>query len=1424
MLLYPMWYRAFGVRRLPNFTMPVSFGIAKLSLPQGAVINYFPEDSATFGIGLDDPLIKNSEKMVYIEHNIELRSDIGNPKPTPFIVQKPIREYQRRTRSKIRPLMSPASVFGNPRIWVVENFAPLQFLKRYPTSFFAAYYRWVNVRVTMWKKVDEIATEWPDRHQFVRIQLPEMLPSFTALRLADRRIDRTSLSKIQGNESFNIMDMFQWLGDNRAESPMSHIKPENFAKINVIFQSKDRWFCVNLGLLNSWKAGVDAEGKKTPGVDSLVLQKRFLKSLMTLQESHTIVEVKDEEEYEEDEDNLHPDAVENKKGTSTVEKQLEESGPVVTTQDEDYVSDVDFKEEQARHLKEDLEELAAIAEMDAEIDKDLEGLDQMNEAAEKNEAELETTVPAIVKIGGERKSLDQGIIDKANEMADSGMMTGGEYRRLMKLANSYKEIKNPYGPGMLADHLVIKPESLKITQSTKIPDNPLVFDKTMLQSSLLEFDSRYVKEILSKDVVNSVMALQNAGIAVVDYQVEEVEDVLNHYEIHTIKLAPATGPASTIRFKIPKVSPDGSYLANGVRYSLRKQRGDVPIRKVDPTSVALTSYYGKVFVDRSARSVNNYPKWLSDQIRAIGLDPKDNRVTELRPSNVFNHLNKTPRLYSLLSQSFRRFTAVGIDFFFEFTNREKEFGEAKVRAAESKGMVVIGKKGAELVLVDQYDTLYVQKARGPEPLGKLEELLQLDTSDAPLEMAEMGVFNKSIPMGLILGYYFGLERVIKALRPTVFRRQQVGERLKLAEGEYAVRFADENLIFHRDDKVVSLLMAGFLQYWKAIRSHSVYDFNRKDVYLNVLETAKIGVRYLRELDLLRDMFIDPITFDLLTEMKEPTEWEGLLVRAVELLTTDWAPAETDMEYMRIKGYERISGAVYAEMVRAARVHNARRGAAGNKVEMAPHAIWQAIQDDPSKGQVEESNPIECLRTQESVTFGGTGGRSRRSMVKRSRVFHPNDMGVISESTVDSGDVAISTFTTADPNFTSLRGLSRRYEPGQDGATKLISTAALVSPCADRDDPKRVNFIGIQYHSTMFAEGYDVQPVQTGYGDVLPHRVNDLFAYTAKGDGVVVAVSDKAITVEYKDGTQRSVELGRRFGTVAGKIFPHHVHSDLKVGQKIKEGDVVAYNTHYFKPSALNPTQVSLKTGITVRTAILECSDTLEDSSVISEDVAKLLRTQITKPRDLVVTFDQKIHGLVTKGQKVDSEDILCTIEDAVTANTDLFDEESIDTLRLLGSPTPKAKYNGVVESIEIYYNGDKEDMSPSLRAIADAGDKERAKLQKALGRKVLTGSVDGALRVAGNPLNMDSMLIRVFITTDVGAGVGDKGVFANQMKTIFGRVMSGVNQTKSGLPLGAIFSYTSFSNRIVLSPELIGTTTTLLKVLSKKVVEAYRKG
>ena len=101
--------------------------------------------------------------------------------------------------------------------------------------------------------------------------------------------------------------------------------------------------------------------------------------------------------------------------------------------------------------------------------------------------------------------------------------------------------------------------------------------------------------------------------------------------------------------------------------------------------------------------------------------------------------------------------------------------------------------------------------------------------------------------------------------------------------------------------------------------------------------------------------------------------------------------------------------------------------------------------------------------------------------------------------------------------------------------------------------------------------------------------------------------------------------------------------------------------------------------------------------------------EVTKKVPVFVKFDNEIHRLVKVGQKVTLDDLLCIIEDPITSTNSMFDEESIMMLQSLGAMTPKAKKNGVVERIEVFYNGDKEDMSESLRAIADAADRRLIK-------------------------------------------------------------------------------------------------------------------
>jgi len=130
-------------------------------------------------------------------------------------------------------------------------------------------------------------------------------------------------------------------------------------------------------------------------------------------------------------------------------------------------------------------------------------------------------------------------------------------------------------------------------------------------------------------------------------------------------------------------------------------------------------------------------------------------------------------------------------------------------------------------------------------------------------------------------------------------------------------------------------------------------------------------------------------------------------------------------------------------------------------------------------------------------------------------------------------------------------------------------------------------------------------------------------------------------------------------------------------------------------------------------------------------------------------------------------------------------------------------------------------MSASLQELAQSSDKARRQRAKQLNQTYTSGLVDASMHVDKRPLELDNLVIRIYITHLQSASVGDKAVFGNQLKTIVGRVMAGHNQTESGEDIDALFAYASVSARQVLSPEIMGTTNTLLRVISRKVADIY---
>ena len=1455
MIKYTDFYRRFGVRKESSLKGFRYLSTERFQLPRDSVYHYLPSNSTEKSVDPNDLLVANHPGDLYCVHFEQLTSFEGGPTPLPMNRTSVIRAIEKQNR-KLRRVRQMSAVVNNPKALLIYNYSLLQHFYRYRVNFLNPWQRWYNTYATMWENINKTTAE-TERQHFVRVDIPLRLPSIALLNRAANNITRDILTEFNSPQLLQLLDLWKWAG--AMESAMGKLQPEARERVNLVFIDGGFVGVINLFSLYQWQgAGEPSKDKDEVEDDSFIneLERRYAKKLaggedngrtaaagrpqLTLFQRKLLFFMIRMAQLR----TVNNDVVETNAASKAEQDEAEEAAQSSTSDPFDTASLFDQDDEP--------EELEQPPEIDAVDTTQLQTAPGEREAPVSADAApvaasedeplfkpvtddelmddslFEINPPELVEVKNVDETQEElnvldapeiGVVNRAYELHDRGLISTAEVRRFEKLAVKYKQLENPFAPSETVEELAtITDEMLAFDEKEcTLEKLPGVDDQSMLKSSLLQFDAKYIKNVLHRDIAQAVLSLQRVGVAVTDYQVDRVIDAANKYDVYTIKVTPVAGAASTLRFTLPVFEEDGSWTADGARYMLRKQRGDAPIHKVNERRVALTSYDSKLFVERSDKVVHNFDDWIQAQIIAKMVSGSGEVTSINYRSGKASSVEGLPRHYTGLAARFSAITTPTWELSFDYDKVNELYGDKVVKFLASQKLVPFARSGSEILAMDDAGAVYTLTGNHLASFGDIGTVFDIDMGKAPLEMVEMKVAGKKLPLGIALCYMLGIDKVLKRCNCTP-RRVPKGQRLQLERDEFAVRFFDESLVFSKQDRMAALLFSGFQPFARAVANYPFTEYNKKDVYLNVIEGRGLGMRQLHALTDHRLFFIDPITLGLLKEMGEPTDFVGLLFRSTELLLNDDIPVVDD----RFKGYERVAAAVYRELARAAKVYRRRPLSAKASIELNPNAVWMAIQTDPANGLIEDANPINYLKEQEAVTFGGTGGRSSRSMVRGTRRYNPRDFGVISEATKDSSDVAISTYFTANPKLKNLRGTIDPADFTDFEMTSAISTSALCAPSALNDDPKRVNFINIQNSSTVASVGNKSMPMRTGYESVIAHRVGKLYAFSTKQAGKVVEVSRNHIAVEYEDGTRDSCQLGRRFGVVAGTTVPHTVVTDMRVGDTFNRTEILAWNEGFYMRDRFNPRQVLARTGTLVTMAVVDSSDTHEDSSAISAKLALEMATELSETRVIDLRFDQSVANLVKKGDRVEPDTILCVIEDPLTGNAGLFDTVSEDTLRLLSANTPKAESEGVIESIEVFYRGDKDDMSESLREVADYYDAERRKLVRSMRQEAsVSGEVFDRVRIGGRVLEYDRMVIRLQITHLIPMGVGDKGVFANQMKTVVGRVFSGEHVTESGVPYDTIFSNSSFFNRIVESPYKWGSTNSLLLKGSRNTADIY---
>lgn len=975
------YQREHGLINIGDVVRKSTHGLSDLEYPFNSVVHIAPIDDLTMGVSASHPAIpKGQDLNLYADFEMALKTVKGRPIQQRRNFESEIKDWFRKNR-QFRMVRDEERTISQRSNLLVVNYGVLPMRYYYQAATYSQYNKWQNVINTVARRIESMTNTHEKSEQFLVLTLTDRLPTIAELRKAEESVPSDLLPIFESPTSQWLLEMFRWLGDGSRNSLLRGWSEADLARVNVLLMHNDKWIFSNLSVFwNSRNSTIDdlddgLEEIKN-GLSTKEVQNRLLRWFMGL--------------YGEVDDSVF-DAPEESEEVSTQEE------PETLSNEEA----VDIGNE--------------------EIGEDF---------LDDDDDELSTN-----RRGRRARTDSDHLMSSAHTMLESGQITQREYSSIEERVNNVINLPNPFGEGTIEDALKIDEEAIPIAPKEYVKGND-VLDEDMLKSSLDTYNQKYIEQVFKQDMLRNILASQRADFIISNIDIDEIEDLNNEY--YSIKIRGRTigGAESTIPLKIHKPRADGTFLANGVRYRLRPQPIDLPIRKVSPSKVTLTSVgYGKSAVQRSEFVSVNYDAWIARKLMAIAIDDTNSLLDSASSGNVFNNDVSLPRDYTAVAKSISSLKSKKYEFTFDYS---------KVKDLKVKdGHVPISKEGR--YTMDFKGMVY----DGGEELGTLIEIFQL--GDPPREYAEYMLLGKKIPVAVLLGARMGFSELLKEMNVTS-RKVSPGGRMNLGHHEFALRFQDVTLVVDGSDPKVSMMLSGLNQYHKYLKMYRLIDYDRPEAFHQLMEAYGLGPRYGREIDLFFDMFIDPITETQLIRQKEPTDMIDLLFRAVELLETDQHKHEVSSREQRLRGYEKFNSFIYKEIVSATRIRNAKGRTRNSRLEVHPYSVSNMITDDPAVILVQESNPLHELREGEMVTASGTDGRSALTMVGDTRSFQADDVGIYSESGKDDGGVGVNTFLSVNANIVDVYGNTKQLdEEDSNNAGKYFSSSALNAPRVLHED-------------------------------------------------------------------------------------------------------------------------------------------------------------------------------------------------------------------------------------------------------------------------------------------------------------------------------------------------------------------------------------
>lgn len=362
--------------------------------------------------------------------------------------------------------------------------------------------------------------------------------------------------------------------------------------------------------------------------------------------------------------------------------------------------------------------------------------------------------------------------------------------------------------------------------------------------------------------------------------------------------------------------------------------------------------------------------------------------------------------------------------------------------------------------------------------------------------------------------------------------------------------------------------------------------------------------------------------------------------------------------------------------------------------------------------------------------------------------------------------------------------------------------------------------------------------------LIPYEISDVFAVKAKQDGTVTELDEETgfLIVTYKDGKKDLFDTNPHMNknSTGGFYTLQPMVPLFGVGKKFKKGDILLSNPNFF--DGKNQGDISYTIGTLAKVSLTPTDGTYEDSSMVTSGLAKKMTTKINMKRAVTLGPKANLQFLATEGQAIKTGDPLIIFENEFEDSSvndllaNIGDEFELE-IQDLTNKVLKSKYTGKVTKINIYFNHELEEYSPSIQAVLKpyiAKNKKKADKIEAL-KKDLEGELPINLDIGSihktdqtkmGGTEFDGLLIDIFVEYEDELGVGDKISFNTALKTVVSDVFPKGEEPYSEFrpdePVEAFLSPLSVVSRMTTDYFSLALTNKVLIELKRSIADLLK--